>query len=439
MGVNGHPLLETPHLDGLARDGVNFTHAFTAIPVCTPARSCLLHGRWSTQHLAIANWDTEAPRPSVEGLPTFTGALAGAGYRLGYIGKWHVHRTRTPLEYGFHEYVSEEELQARRAADGFPPVPHPGGWFGNVDSAPPEASALHYGAEEAIRFLRRAERPFFLRWDPGEPHLPCVPPEPFNSLYPPETIPPWPGFPDPLEGKPAAQRQQRRTWGVDDWTWDDWAPVVGRCLGVIAQLDAEAGRVLGVLDELGLRDDTLVVYTTDHGDLCGSHGMMDKHFVMYDDVVRVPLVMRWPRRIPAGSSCDGFVCSSLDLATTFLEAAGVPVPPGFRGYGLIPLPESGNPGWRDDIFSMYHGNQFGLYTQRMVRDRRWKYIWNAAAEDELYDLERDPGEIRNLARDPSAAGELERLRIRLIEWMNDVEDPILNGWIRGQILEGRSL
>ncbi|HEX29010.1 TPA: DUF4976 domain-containing protein, partial [Candidatus Poribacteria bacterium] len=181
--------------------------------------------------------------------------------------------------------------------------------------------------------------------------------------------------------------------------------------------------------------DTLVIYTTDHGDMCGGHGMIDKHFIMYDDVVRVPLIMRWPGRIEAGMRCDSFVIHSLDLATTFCQVAGVPVPETFRGKDLLAV-ISGEGDDRQDVFSMYHGNQFGLYTQRMVRDRKWKYVWNATAEDELYDLETDPGEINNLASDPRYAGELERLRGRLVAWMEEIGDRILNPWIRSQLLEG---
>ncbi|MCP4454594.1 MAG: sulfatase-like hydrolase/transferase, partial [Planctomycetes bacterium] len=126
---------------------------------------------------------------------------------------------------------------------------------------------------------------------------------------------PRPSFPDPLDHKPYIQAQQRRTWKVDEWTWEQWAPVVGRYLGDISLLDAQIGRILSALDALKLADNTLVMYTTDHGDMCGGHGMIDKHFIMYDDVVRVPLIMRWPGRIAPGSRCEAFVSHEIDLAT----------------------------------------------------------------------------------------------------------------------------
>ncbi len=443
VGVNGHPLLRTPHLDRLAAEGMNFTHAFTPIPLCVPERNSLLHGQWPTQHLCIANYDTEAPRPPAEDLPSFVHPLREAGYFLGYVGKWHVNQHRGAVDYGFHEDVPEGAYGKWRAQQGLPPRPRENKWFGELDPhIGPEQSKLAWGADRAIDMLERCAaegRPFFIRWDPSEPHLPNVVPEPFFSMYPPETIAPWPSFPDAFEGKPYIQAQQLRTWGLERWTWSDWAPVVSRYLGEISLLDAQVGRLLGALERLGLTDDTLVIYTSDHGDMCGGHGMIDKHFIMYDDVVRIPLILRWPGRIPAGRVCDAFVCHALDLASTFCDVAGVSAPETFRGKSLVPLFEGAADLGRQDIFATYHGNQFGLFTQRMVRDRRWKYVWNATAEDELYDLESDPGELRNLACDPGAKPELERLRGRLVAWMEETGDPSLNPWTRTQILEGRKV
>jgi arylsulfatase A-like enzyme len=444
LGVNGHTLLGTPHIDGLAAEGINFTQAYTPIPVCVPTRNCLLHGQWSTSHLAIANHDTEAPRPARSGLPSFTRTLHDAGYSLAHVGKWGVHPEKEPThpDYGYDRYVSTSDYPRWREARGAPPLPRTT-WEGGLDPGiGPEASRLAWGAEETIRLLERAasgDHPFFIRWDTPEPHLPNIVPEPYYSLFPPEKITPWPSFPDPLTGKPYIQGQQRRTWGVEGWTWAQWAPVVSRYLGQLSLLDAQIGRLLEALDDLKLAENTLVVYSTDHGDLGGGHGMVDKHYVMYDDVVRVPLVARWPGRIVPGTVCDAFVSHSLDLATTFCDVAGAIAPQTFQGQSLVPLFEGTRSNDRPDIFAMYHGNQFGLYSQRMVRDRQWKYVWNATAEDELYHLEQDPGELRNLATDRSHLEELRRLRRRLVAWMEATGDPLLNGWNRTQLLEDRAL
>ena len=443
LGANGHPLLQTPHLDRLAAEGVRFSHAFTPIPVCVPARNSLMHGNWPTDHLAIANSGTEAPRPARDGLPSFTHVLRDAGYYLGHVGKWQVHPDKGPQAYGFHERVSVSGYEAWRAGQGRPPTPREQGWFGELDPhIGPEESRLAWGADQVIQLLEQCatkDAPFFLQWDTNEPHLPNVLPEPFHSMYPPESIAPWPSFPDPLAGKPYVQGQQRRTWQIEGWTWREWAPVVSRYLGTVSLLDAQVGRLLGALDRLGLAEDTVVVYSTDHGDMCGGHGMVDKHMVMYDDILHVPLIVRWPGHAAPGTTCDAFVSHAIDLATTFCALAGASAPETFCGASLLPLLAGEGDNGRQDVLSMYHGNQFGLYSERAVRDRRHKYVWNAAAEDELYDLELDPGELRNLATEPAYRHELDRLRHRLVAWMESIRDPLLNGWTRKQLLEGLSI
>ena len=263
--------------------------------------------------------------------------------------------------------------------------------------------------------------------------------EPYASMYDPADIEPWAGFDDDFHDKPYAQKQLRVNWDVQDMTWDDWAPFVARYLGVITQLDDQVGRVMKALDERGLADDTLVVYTSDHGDLCGSHGLPDKHFVMYDDVVRVPMMMRWPGRIAPAQQLDQFISNAIDLGPTFCGAAALECPDTFAGRNILDI-AAGSADWpRDDIFASYHGNQFGSFSQRMLRDRRFKYVWNATDVDELYDLEKDPGELENIVADPQAAKILSRLRRRLAQWMREINDPLLNGFTLRQLEEGKKI
>jgi arylsulfatase A-like enzyme len=435
MGTAGHALIQTPAMDRLARDGVHYTHAYTPIPVCTPARTSLLTGAWPARHGFIANADTEVHPPTSLTLPTLYQSLREAGYYVGHVGKWHVHRTMLPTVFGADDYVPESGYAAWRKSLGLPPKPHVNGFFGETDPAiTPEQSALAWGADQTLALLQQAaagDRPFFLRWDPSEPHLPNVVPEPYASLYPPETIAPWPSYPDLLENKPYIQRKQRHTWGIEHWTWDDWAPIVSRYLGEITLLDHQLGRLLAELDRLGIADNTLVIYTADHGDLCGGHGLIDKHFVMYEELVRVPLLMRWPNALPAGVQCDAFVSSALDVAMTVCNVAGATPPNSFVGSNL--LSEIDQPS-REDIFSVYYGNQLGLYSQRMVRDREWKYVWNATAEDELYDVVNDPGEIVNQAHNPAHQETLMTMRSKLLGWMERTKDRALNLWTRRQLL-----
>ncbi|MCX7846723.1 MAG: sulfatase-like hydrolase/transferase [bacterium] len=437
MAHTGHPLVRTPNLDQLSREGVSFTHAFTPSPICVPARCSLLSGQWPSQHGVIFNYDGETFKPLDNTIPTCSSLLQAAGYHTVHVGRWHVDPHRGPHFFGFHDYIPEWHYKKWRAAQGIPPVP-PHDWFGADDPhISPDQSPPAWGARQVLRWFDIAcelNEPLFIHWHTTEPHLPCVPPAELSKLYVPSSIPPWPGFTDPCHHKPLIQRQMRHTWQVHNLSWHDWAPTVARYLATITCLDHAIGIVLHGLRARGLDDNTLVIYSADHGDMCGNHGMIDKHYVMYDDVIRVPLILRWPAALPAGTVRNAFVSNALDLAATFCDAAGLPLPASFAGQSLLPLARgdaSAQP--RQDIFASYAGNQFGAFSQRMVRDYRWKYVWNPVAQDELYDLASDPAELHNRVTDPSCASELARLQTRLLWWMEHTHDRLLNHWTRLQL------
>ena len=163
--------------------------------------------------------------------------------------------------------------------------------------------------------------------------------------------------------------------------------------------------------------------------------MMDKHFSAYDDIMRVPLLMRLPGRAEGGAVRNDFISHSIDIATTLCGAAGVPVPDTFMGRDLLADINGEGGDGRNDIFSMYQGCQMGLWSTRMVRNHRAKLVYHATAQAELYDLRNDPGELENRIGDPAMDGQLDHLRHRLIQWMEDIQDPLLNPWTRRHISE----
>ncbi len=442
LGAHGHPLVQTPNLDRLIAEGTTFSRAFTPSPICSPARASLLTGTWPSVHGCRGIPKTECYAPVNPELPLLTGLLRDADYRQGWVGKFHGEVAGKPDRHGVDDFLEHgDRYNQWRAEQGLPPKPWSGGtwgYFGNVDPhITPDQSSLAWEADQVLGLMEQyaaGDQPFMLRWDPIEPHLPCIPPEPFASMYNPDDIEPWPGFDDPLEKKPWAQRNQRRMWHVEGWTWKQWAPTVALYLAEVSLLDAQVGRLLAKLDDLGLAGDTLVVYSTDHGDLCGDHGMMDKHFIMYDSVTQVPLILRGPG-VPAGETCGDFVCNEIDIAATALEIAGVEPPDSFVGRSLLTAARGEDPEPRRDMISQYFGAQFGLYSQRMLRDERWKYVWNATDRDELYDTQKDPGELFNLIEDPDYTSQLRRLRRRLGDWMTEIDDPMLNMWTRVHIYD----
>ena len=222
LGAHGHPLVRTPHLDRLAADGVSFSHAFTPCAVCTPARASLMTGCWPSQHGCRTNPGAEAYRPADASLATWSRLMRDSGYTLRRVGKYAGELVVPATDHGFDEHVPRNPgYRQWRAAQGLPPrAPSSGPFnlFGHVDDGEPQQMPLAWEADHVIRQLHEAAesgRPWLLRWDPSEPHLPSVPPAAFAAMYDPADVEPWPSFPDPLINKPYIQRQQRMNWQVE--------------------------------------------------------------------------------------------------------------------------------------------------------------------------------------------------------------------------------
>jgi len=437
LGINGNSFVQTPNLDRLAGQGVNFTHAFTTIPICSPARASIMTGAWPTRHGCLCIPSSEMWQPAQRHLPVLTDLMKAQGYRQAWTGKFHREVEGGPCDYGVEEYLGLGEYTRWRKAKGIPPAERTKGLFGEVEEIAPESSSLAWQADQIIRMLEErkdGEQPFFVRWDPPQPHLPCRPPRAVWERYSQMTIPPWPSWPESFENKPRAQQRQIEIWGLQDWPWERFEEIVRLYFAEITHLDTQIGRVLEKLDEIGATNDTLVIYSTDHGDYCGGHGQMDKHFAMYEDITHVPLIMRWPGQLPAGASCDAFVSNSIDLARTIAETGGVDVPDSFQGLNLLKAVQEPESWPREDIYAQYFGTESGAFSQRMIRDRRFKYVFNPTDLDEFYDLETDPGELNNRVNDPDWQSEINRLRHRLVAWMEEVKDPLANKWTRVSLL-----
>ena len=449
----GHPLVQTPSLSRLSREGVTFSHAFTSTPSCCPARQSLMCGQWAETHGGLWNYDLGLPlRDFCQ--PTWSQALSASGYRMTHVGKWHVHETRTPLEFGYDRYVPLSDYARWRNERGMPstlpsldpvvaetvhPTAHK--FFGGLDPVALEDSRTHWLAAKAIEVLEEyaeGEQPWHLRLNFKSPHLPCYPTEPFYSQYAPEDVTPWGSWGDRFEGKPYIQRQQLASWRIEDMPWEAMSHFVARYLASVSQVDDAVGRVLNALDALGLAESTIVIYGADHGGMAGSHGMFDKHMVMYDDVLRVPLIMRGPG-IARGVTQDAFVSSTVGLANTLCDLTGIERPETFQGESFAALLEGGAPpdDWPDAIVSTYNGNQFGLFVQRMIRTKAMKYVWNPTAVDELYDLRADPWEMTNLIADASYGDVLAELRRQLLEELTERgDDTVKTTWMQDQLAHG---
>lgn len=199
--------------------------------------------------------------------------------------------------------------------------------------------------------------------------------------------------------------------------------------GNITMLDELFGRILHRLDELRLAENTVVIYTSDHGGMLGAHGFLTHGSpAMFEEGLRVPLFVRWPGHTPPGSVCDEYV-SHVDLLPTLAEIAGAP-PLQLHGRSLVPLLRGEKvPDWRQEIYASYDGDGVAFYTERVVRTRQGKLVYHAYGEHELYDMESDPHELHNRFNDSALVGLKEELAQRLCAWLKQVGDPMHN-WVR---------
>jgi len=472
VGSSGIRPVHTPNMDSIARGGLRFTNAYTPQPLCCPARQSLLTMRRPERDGFLWNHDIALKTISMTpGERIWPVRLSEAGYRMAYVGKWHESESHSPLAFGYDIYDCDEDYKKYREQK-YGVTKFTNGIDGEIDPVPLADSHTHWLARLACARLEQlagkggagdgecgddgggspqasassgalttrngATGPWHLRVDFTEPHPPVRPSAEFARMYKVDEIEPWDGFDDQFVNKPYIQKQMVHTWGLENYDWARWSSIVARYYATVSQLDDAIGKILDTLERCGRADNTLVILMPDHGDMCGAHRMIDKHNVLYDDIVHVPMFIKWPGAIPAGQSVDAFVQSTLDIGPTILEAAGLAAPDNIDGRSLFPLFGGGGDapaGWRDCAVATYNGQQFGLYTQRMIRDNKWKYIWNTCDIDELYNVIDDPGELVNRVYDPECAELLINMRRRLHDILLREGDGLLkNYWLRDQLL-----
>lgn len=422
MGAYGNTEIQTPHADSLAAEGALFSQAFVASPVCSPSRATYLTGLYPTE-LGITDWISPSEAQSGVGLAaqTWPMELQKAGYRTALIGKWHLGDRPQfhPTQLGFDEFYGflgggNRPMNPQLEINGIKQ---------KLTGSLPDLLT-----DAAIKFVsENSHRLFALSLHFRAPHLPYGPvPEadtqPFRNLDP--TIPDFPGLDRP-------QIKKR--------TLDYYAS--------IHSIDRNVGRLLQVLRELELHENTLVVYTSDHGYNEGRHGINTKgngHWVvggrtgpkrpnMWDTSLKVPLVIRWPSRIPAGTVID-YPVSNLDMYRFVLGALSVPLPDNCKARGMDYSPlltNSASLEKRPALFGQYDLRNNGLAYLRMVRTSRYKLVWHFHTRfmHELYDLKEDPGEKKNLLRGitdwektPAVA---QQLKNEMVRWMIAIEDPLI--------------
>lgn len=443
LSLLGHRYARTPHLDQLAREGTRFQNAYCSNPVCTPSRASLLTGLYTHHH---RTWNNATPWPFE--IRTMAHHFSRAGYISGLIGKMHFVDAQThgfDYRIDFNDWLQylgpkaklyADELSRANSGSGLPQIDDLWRDYGDpwLESRSKDGRAgfVHVGrpsllaerdhqesfvARESVRFLKRfgKQHPFFLISSYLKPHDPFMPAERFAAMYPQGSVE-VPGTYGKVDLS-RVPREIRSRIERDGATPELRDPEQARTrirmyYGNVAQVDDAMGQVLRTLRELDLEKDTVVVYTSDHGEMCGGHGLWGK-FVFYDPSVGVPLLVKAPGVSRPGSVCDAVV-SQTALLATLLDLCGLSVPSGLDGAPLTPLLREPERRPEEPVFA-----EFALRTKNakyMIRHGQWKYCHYVNDAAELYDLAADPEEMRNLAGEAAHREKQEELRQRLFAW-----------------------
>lgn len=414
FGFMGHSFVETPHIDALAEDGLQFTNAFVTASLCSPSRASFLTGRYMHNHKVVDNAD-QMPA----GTLTFPQLLQKADYATAFIGKWHMGGSSAAPRAGFDHWVSFP------GQGTYAPGKHTLNINGRL--VPRRKYMTDELTDYAVDWLdeRESDAPFLLYlshkgvhglYDPAERHR--------DRYQDREVVPPatMVNTPENYAGKPMWVQDQRNSWhGVE-------FPYYGRSkqsltamyrhyCEMILSIDESVGRVLKSLKERGVDQNTLVLFTSDGGHFWGEHGLIDKRCA-YEESIRIPLLAYGPSMIKAGTKCDAVV-ANIDVAPTLLELAGLPAPESIDGQsfsGLLKDP-SATDSWRKTLLYEYYWEPQFPQTPTMfcLRGGRYKLIqyhgiWDT---DELYDISSDPRETRNLIHEPKQQQRVAEMRRQL--------------------------
>lgn len=420
LGCAGHPFAKTPHMDRIAKEGARFLNAFATTPLCSPSRASLLTGLYAHTHGITDN--TERSEQSHR-LVTIPQSLQKAGYQTAYVGKWHMGNDDSPRP-GFDQWVC-----LKGQGSTFDPEVNVNGVSGKETgyvtdilhrhaadflAQPHEKPFLLYFAHKALHpeTVQRADGSLS---DPNASNF--IPAERHKNLYAGETIPRRPNALAAPQGKPALQREIAGLPPLSPQTGSSDESILGR-LRMLAAVDESLGEMLRLLENSGKLDDTLIVVTSDHGYFYGEHGLSVERRLAYEEAIRIPLLMRLPGVIKAHSEPAEMVLT-LDLAPTLLEFAHATPAGKLQGRSLLPIFKGNATNWRRDFLIEYFSDKvFPRITQmgyQAVRNERWKLIHytELPGMDELYDLQTDPYEMRNVIAEPQVQDVLQSLRGRL--------------------------
>jgi len=424
-GCYGNPLVKTPNLDRLAKHGVLFTDCYTPSPLCVPARLAFTAGQYISK---CKGWDNNSELPSAD-YPSLFGLLNKDGYECALGGKMHYGSDRRygftkDLNPGFNKDFKSLIRHKRIDVDSEEYAKMKDGLSRRFSQFEISENNPHFNHDlkvtdlcgEYLRNRKKDDKPFFLLAGYIAPHFPIIAPEKYYEMY--KDRVPMPVIPEGfLDSIPLNYKVLRRAFQTENVP----AEIVkkGRELyyAYVTWMDNEIGKLLEALYNSESADNTVIIYTTDHGENLGEHGMWWKNN-MYDSCSRIPLIVNFPDRYKAGTRINK-VCSMLDLVPTIAEICGLETRDVWDGDSLMGLME-GTAGWKDFAVSEYYAHNIAA-GHCMIRRGKYKYVYfnsiggKYPAEKQLFDLEADPGEFKNLAGDTKYSGLIAELHNLLVK------------------------
>jgi arylsulfatase A-like enzyme len=426
LGCYGNPIVKTPNIDRLAAEGVMVEHYFSQSPVCQPSRATLATGRYPHVHGVRWNWYDLDPREI-----TLQAVLSQAEYTTWAVGKMHFEPT-TEL-HGFENrvfvegklFTGDDEYRQHLARIGKRQIyyEHSKRWNNDEDfgAAPFPLSDDDYIdtyiGRSAAKVLESVTYPFFVWVSFVNPHFPFDPPKPFDTMYDPQSIPLPEDFHFNQTSRIPEQRVASASRPFHRLNEELMRKIIAYYYGTISLVDREIGQMVSTLERRGMLDNTVVMFASDHGDLLGHRRMLWKGRMLYDHLVRVPMIVRYPKEVPNGKVISD-LCQVTDVMPTMLDFAGIPIPHGVQGKSLRPVLRQEAVPWRDAVFSE-------VMDMKMIRDYHWKLIFYPGRPyGELYHMASDPLELNNLYDHPDYERRRSALIERLAKLLVETEDPL---------------
>jgi N-acetylglucosamine-6-sulfatase len=414
--MKAQPWLETPQLDRLAHEGIHFKNAFVTTALCSPSRASILTGVYAHKHRIVDN-NTAIPAGTV----FFPSYLQKVGYKTGFFGKWHMGAETDEPKPGFDQWVSF------RGQGTY--LPNPNGLNVNGKHVPQKGYITDELTDYALDWLRMLpkEQPYFLYLSHKAVHADFIPAERHKGkykdvkfVYPPTMA----ASGEMAQHRPMWVQNQRNSWHGVEFPYHsdlDIAEYYKRYCETLMAVDESVGRVLQELEARGELDSTLVIYMGDNGFAFGEHGLIDKR-TSYEESMRVPMLARCPELFHGGQTVKDVV-AGLDIMPTVLDVCGATTPAGLDGKSWLPLTQGKPVAWRKELLYEYYWerNFPQTPTQHALRTDRYKFIryqgiWDI---DELYDLQEDPLESRNLIFDEKHAALIKQMRERLFDLLEE--------------------